>query len=264
MRQGRMLGLVTPQRAVVPRARCLRVATPKSLTGRGDRRAAARPPAAGVSQRRGALPVRPAGGDRTGAVRRNRAPVPDPVLGDVPAARRGDLAARGGWRRRAVVSGCTRGPAARREPRRCAGGAARERPELAAGIGGSTRPGSLKCLHAHAAFALARPRLRARRADPRGTAVALAASCCTAVNDALTSSSPASSGGTGTAGSRRRAATGSVTGSSSNTPIGSSTRLRRRLGQSFTLDELAAAYDGADDGCSSCSSDAGPRRRCSE
>ena len=31
------------------------------------------------------------------------------------------------------------------------------RPELAAGIGGSTRTGSLKCLHAHAAFALARP-----------------------------------------------------------------------------------------------------------
>jgi uncharacterized protein len=33
----------------------------------------------------------------------------------------------------------------------------RLRPELEAGIGGSTRPGSLKCLHAHAAFALARP-----------------------------------------------------------------------------------------------------------
>jgi hypothetical protein len=31
------------------------------------------------------------------------------------------------------------------------------RPELPAGIGGSTRDGSLKCLHAHAAFALARP-----------------------------------------------------------------------------------------------------------
>jgi hypothetical protein len=30
------------------------------------------------------------------------------------------------------------------------------RPELAVGIGGSSRPGSLKCLHAHAAFALAR------------------------------------------------------------------------------------------------------------
>jgi hypothetical protein len=33
----------------------------------------------------------------------------------------------------------------------------RSRPELDSGIGGSTRDGSLKCLHAHAAFALARP-----------------------------------------------------------------------------------------------------------
>jgi hypothetical protein len=33
----------------------------------------------------------------------------------------------------------------------------RLRPELDAGIGGSIRTGSLKCLHAHAAFALARP-----------------------------------------------------------------------------------------------------------
>jgi hypothetical protein len=33
----------------------------------------------------------------------------------------------------------------------------RLRPELDAGIGGSTRSGTLKCLHAHAAFALARP-----------------------------------------------------------------------------------------------------------
>jgi hypothetical protein len=31
------------------------------------------------------------------------------------------------------------------------------RPELPVGIAGSTRTGSLKCLHAHAAFALARP-----------------------------------------------------------------------------------------------------------
>jgi hypothetical protein len=31
------------------------------------------------------------------------------------------------------------------------------RPELPSGIAGSTRGGSLKCLHAHAAFALARP-----------------------------------------------------------------------------------------------------------
>ena len=33
----------------------------------------------------------------------------------------------------------------------------RSRPEIDAGIGGSTRTGSLKCLHAHAAFALAQP-----------------------------------------------------------------------------------------------------------
>ncbi len=31
------------------------------------------------------------------------------------------------------------------------------RPELSGGIGGAVRTGSLKCLHAHAAFALARP-----------------------------------------------------------------------------------------------------------
>jgi hypothetical protein len=33
----------------------------------------------------------------------------------------------------------------------------RLRPELPVGIGGASRAGSLKCLHAHAAFALARP-----------------------------------------------------------------------------------------------------------
>ena len=31
------------------------------------------------------------------------------------------------------------------------------RPELPVGVGGTSRTGSLKCLHAHAAFALARP-----------------------------------------------------------------------------------------------------------
>jgi uncharacterized protein len=33
----------------------------------------------------------------------------------------------------------------------------RLRPEIDAGVGGRTRTGSLKCLHAHAAYALARP-----------------------------------------------------------------------------------------------------------
>ena len=52
---------------------------------------------------------------------------------------------------------------AREEPRLAAsladaqGRQRRQRPELDAGIGGATRSGSLKCLHAHAAFALAQP-----------------------------------------------------------------------------------------------------------
>jgi hypothetical protein len=41
--------------------------------------------------------------------------------------------------------------------RRATGEQRRLRPELPLGIGGASRHGSLKCLHAHAAFALARP-----------------------------------------------------------------------------------------------------------
>jgi hypothetical protein len=43
----------------------------------------------------------------------------------------------------------------RRIRRRLAGG--REHPSVDSGVGGSSRSGSLKCLHAHVAFALARP-----------------------------------------------------------------------------------------------------------
>jgi uncharacterized protein len=56
----------------------------------------------------------------------------------------------------------------------------RLRPELPGGIGGQTRSGGLKCLHAHAAFALARPgyelgeRILAE-VDPRWPP----ATCCT-------------------------------------------------------------------------------------
>ena len=42
------------------------------------------------------------------------------------------------------------------------------------GVGGAGRAGILKCLHAHAAFALARPGLRARRAHRRRARAALA------------------------------------------------------------------------------------------
>ena len=86
------------------------------------------------------------------------APVPDAVLRHVPAPRRGDLAARGGRRRRALDAGRGGGRASSRASLADAQAEQRRiRPELAAGIGGATRSGSLKCLHAHAAFALARP-----------------------------------------------------------------------------------------------------------
>ena len=59
----------------------------------------------------------------------------------------------------------------------------RERPELAAGIGGSTRPGSLKCLHAHAAFALARPGYELGDRVLAELPSLWPSSCCTPVDD---------------------------------------------------------------------------------
>jgi hypothetical protein len=55
----------------------------------------------------------------------------------------------------------------------------RLRPELDAGIGGSTREGSLKCLHAHAAFALARPRYALGDRVLAELPALWPASCCT-------------------------------------------------------------------------------------
>jgi uncharacterized protein len=54
------------------------------------------------------------------------------------------------------------------------------RPELDAGIGGSTREGSLKCLHAHAAFALARPGYELGERILGELPVLWPDSCCTA------------------------------------------------------------------------------------
>jgi hypothetical protein len=59
----------------------------------------------------------------------------------------------------------------------------RARPELAAGIGGSTRAGSLKCLHAHAAFALARPGYELGDQILAEVPSSWPSSCCTAVDD---------------------------------------------------------------------------------
>jgi uncharacterized protein len=60
----------------------------------------------------------------------------------------------------------------------------RERPELDAGIGGSTRAGSLKCLHAHAAVALARPGYELGDRILAELPSLWPASCCTPVDDA--------------------------------------------------------------------------------
>jgi hypothetical protein len=59
----------------------------------------------------------------------------------------------------------------------------RERPELDAGIGGSTREGSLKCLHAHAAYALARPGYELGDRILAELPSLWPASCCTPVDD---------------------------------------------------------------------------------
>jgi hypothetical protein len=60
----------------------------------------------------------------------------------------------------------------------------RERPELDAGIGGSTRAGSLKCLHAHAAFALARPGYELGERILAKLPSLWPEACCTPVDDA--------------------------------------------------------------------------------
>jgi uncharacterized protein len=55
----------------------------------------------------------------------------------------------------------------------------RLRPELDAGIGGSTRPGTLKCLHAHIAFALARPGYELGERIAAEVPALYPAACCT-------------------------------------------------------------------------------------
>lgn len=56
------------------------------------------------------------------------------------------------------------------------------RPEIDAGIGGQTRGGSLKCLHAHAAFALANPGYELGDRILAELPALWPASCCTQVD----------------------------------------------------------------------------------
>lgn len=58
----------------------------------------------------------------------------------------------------------------------------RLRPQLPGGVGGQTRTGGLKCLHAHAAFALARPGyLLGERVLAEAEPLWPARECCTSV-----------------------------------------------------------------------------------
>ena len=210
-------------------------------------------------------PVRAAGRHRAGAVRRRRRAVPDHLLPDLPAPRRGDRAARGGRRRRALERG------GRARARRC-GRASSARPpssarirlgsrrartgrddgaSLALGIGGSRRPERLKCLHAHAAYALARPGYelgerilaeleplwpdallhRLRGADPRSSRAVSSAAVEIARREWEEANRRAR---------RRRRATAPATLRLLEQVEAVTAELRKRVGQTFTLDELAA------------------------
>ena len=103
-------------------------------------------------------------------VRRERRAVSDHVLGDLPLPGRRDreVEAAGGVERwtdaaksdPALAESLERATAEQRELRAELAGGERgpdEGASLELGIGGSSNPEQLKCLHAHAAFALARP-----------------------------------------------------------------------------------------------------------
>ena len=163
VREARRLGLVQAQAsgcsssAASPRGASTRRHR-LTLDERG-RRASARPRRRGRSA---ASPCAvPSAGPRSPSRRRSTTtgtPVPDAVLAHLPAPRRGDLPARGRRRRRAMDACRGRRSASSRASLARAQAEQRAlRPELPVGIGGATRTGSLKCLHAHAAFALARP-----------------------------------------------------------------------------------------------------------
>jgi uncharacterized protein len=156
------------------------------------------------------------------------------------------------WSRAAVEQpGLARSLAAAQSEQR------RIRPEIDAGIGGSTRTGSLKCLHAHAAFALARPGYELGDRILAEVPSLWPDSCCTdpVAIDLDLVRQQWQDGERRVEQARRDpgryrelvAAVAVVTGG-----------LRQRVGQVFTLDELAAAYDGADEWARALLDDADP------
>ena len=197
------------------------------------------------------------GGHRAGAVRRGRHAVPDAVLRHVPAPRRCDLAPRGGRRRRALDARRARATTSSREPRRAQAEQRALRPELDAGIGGSTREGQPQVPARPRRVRARAARLRARR--PRSSPSSRRCGPRLLLYSA-------------TDGRRARAA---AVGGRQPPHRGAARRprryrellgqvelvlgeLRKRVGQTFTLDELAAAYDGADDWARDALDDADP------
>ena len=124
------------------------------------------------------------------------------------------------------------------------------RPELDAGIAG-TRNGALKCLHAHAAFALARPGYELGERDPRRGRRALVPRrpLCRGVRGRRSwrSTTSAISGTTDGGGSRRPGRERRAPGTSSLLVDAVVDELRRRVGQTYTLTELAGAYRGSEE-----------------
>ena len=186
------------------------------------------------------------------AVRRRRPPVPDAVLRHVPVPRRSDLAARGRRRRRALD---TRG---RGRPRaRCAASTRRRR--SSGGSGPSSTPASAARRAPAASSACTRtPRSRSRGpATSSATAslaelpVPLARVLLYSVTWTLDLARHQWQDGIrrveSMRGDRRRYADRMA---QVDVLVNA---LRQRVGQVFTLDELAESYDGADDWARACS-----------
>ena len=127
----------------------------------------------------------------------------------------------------------------------------RDDPSLDLGIGGAGRHGSLKCLHAHVAFALARPgyelgeRILAEL-EPLWPPTAAARERRLESTPWRCGAGAPRVGGGATAGSRPSARTRRATAPAQRRSRAIADELRRRIGRVFTLEELAAEYGRAE------------------
>ena len=224
---------------------------------RAARRAPAGTRAAHLPPRRGALPVRRSGRHRAVAVRPRRRAVPDDVLPHVPPSRCGRVAARGRRRRRALE----RGRAG--EPALAASLAAATR--SSAGCGGSS-PGARPAATVVPRSSSASAARAAAGASSASTPTSPSRSPVPATSSASGSSPRSSrSGPTGAArnesgrggrlrqewedGTRRLEAAredGAATGSCSSCSTSCVDELRKRIGQTYTLDRARRPYGEAE------------------